>query len=194
MSDQNEPAMKGFILQGLWQDLHELLREGRLDREAVEAFLDGAELEILDSKVEPTLWYPNQTYLRFAELIGRGVESADEAYWIERGRRAAARLMADGSVVDRMVEGVRAYGERAGLFLMKLPSLIFSYGRWDIEIGENPADFAVHVRDAESLPESLRLSLQGAGELVAERITNSRSQVTSSRPSLDHVIFEGRAI
>jgi hypothetical protein len=46
----------------------------------------------------------------------------------------------------------------------------------------------LHVRD----PEALWLSLEGAGELVVERIAGVPMQIASSRTSPDHLVVEGR--
>jgi hypothetical protein len=185
------PAVKGFILASLWEDLRSLLERGRLSRQAAERRLGARDLEILDGKVEPSLWYPNETYVGFSDLIAEAAGSVDDAFWIARGRRAGERLLGAESVLGRFVEGVSGKGANAGRALMKFPNLMFNYGRWEYE-SPRRGEFSVHLRDAAPLPDSLRFSIQGAGEVIGARLVGAPVQVTSRRPSEDYVVFEGR--
>jgi hypothetical protein len=180
------------VIQSVWEDLNRLLREGGLSRETAELRLEARDLDLLDGKVEPALWYPNDTYVRWAQLLAEGCGVKDpESFWTERGRRAADRLLAGPSTVRKMVEGAKSFGNEAGRALMRLPQLVLSYGQWSFEM---PAQghWAVDVRAAEALPDSLRFSFQGAGERISAALTASQTRVTSVRPRADHVRFEGR--
>jgi len=185
------PSVKGFILASLWTDLRALMEQGWLSREAAECRLDPRDLEVLDGKVEPSLWYPNETYEGFSTLIAEAVGGADDDFWVERGRSAGERLLGAGSVLGRFVEGVSGAGGNAGRALMKFPNLMLNYGRWEYE-SPRSGEFTVHLRDAAPLPDSLRLSIQGAGEVVGTRLAGMPVKVTSRRPSEDYVVFEGR--
>ena len=57
------------MIQSLWEDLHALLRDGALARETAELRLHARDLDLLDGKIEPGLWYPNETYVRYAQLL-----------------------------------------------------------------------------------------------------------------------------
>lgn len=184
------PSVKGFILASLWADLTTFLEQGWLSRQAVECRLDPRDLEVLDGKVEPSLWYANETYVGFADLIAEAAGGADDDFWIERGRRAGERLLGVGSVLGRFVEGVSGKGPNAGRALMKFPDLMLNYGRWEYE-SPRPGEFTVHLRDAAPLPDSLRFSIQGAGEVIGARLTGVPVAVASRRPSEDYVVFEG---
>lgn len=192
MAQSGEPALKGFVIQSVWEDLNRLFGEGVLRRETAELRLEARDLDLLDGKIEPGLWYPNATYVRWAQLLaeGCGVEDA-EPFWTERGRRAVERLLAGPSTVQKMVEGARRFGSEAGRALMRLPELVLSYGEWSFELAA-PGHWTVDVRDAGALPDSLRFSFQGAGECIARVLTGADTRVSSTRPRPDHVRFEGR--
>ena len=130
MSPNGEPALKGFVIQSLWEDLQALLREGVLARETAELRLSARDLDLLDGKkVEPGLWYPNETYVHYARLLAEVVGVADaESFWTERGRRAVERLLAGPSTVQKMVAGAKSFGSEAGRALMRLPELVLNYG------------------------------------------------------------------
>lgn len=192
MDPRTEPALKGFVIQSLWEDLNGLLRDGRLRRETAELRLTAYDLDLLDGKIEPSLWYPNATYVRLADLLGEALGvGEDEGFWVERGHTALERLLANGTPVRKMVEGAKSFGTGAGRVLMKLPGLVLSYGQWSIE---QPAEdtWVVDVRNAAPLPDSLRLSFQGAGERISRLLSGRATRVTSDRPARDHVRFEGR--
>jgi hypothetical protein len=192
--DRGEPALKGFVIQSLWEDLHELLRVGRLARETAELRLGARDLELLDGKLEPGLWYPNEVYVHYAQLLADVVGVTDaEVYWAERGRRAVDRLLAGPSTVQKMVSGAKSFGKEAGRALMQLPQLVLSYGEWSF--GRPASDrWVVDVRAAEALPDSLRFSFQGAGERISRLLSGSETRVTSRRPRPDSVSFEGRLV
>jgi hypothetical protein len=194
MSQRGEPALKGFVIQSLWEDLNRLLRDGVLARETAELRLGDRDLDLLDGKVEPALWYPNETYVHYAQLLAEvdGVADA-EAYWTERGRRAVERLLAGPSTVQKMVAGAKGFGSEAGRALMRLPELVLNYGQWSFE-RVAPGHWVVDVRAAEALPDSLRFSFQGAGERISHLLSGSQTRVTSSRPRPDCVRFDGRFV
>jgi hypothetical protein len=192
MSARVEPALKGFVIQSLWEDLHDLLRKGALARETAELRLSARDLELLDGKVEPSLWYPNETYLHYAQLLAEVAGVADaESYWAERGRKAVERLLSGPSTVQKMVSGAKGFGNEAGRAMMRLPELVLNYGEWSFE-RVAPSHWAVNVSAAEALPDSLRFSFQGAGERIAHLVSGSQTLITSSRPRRDTVRFEGR--
>jgi hypothetical protein len=188
---KTDPVLKGFVIQSLWEDLNALLRDAKLSRETAELRLESHDLELLDGKLEPGLWYPNATYVRLAGLLAETVGAGDEAFWVERGRRAGERLLAAGGAVQKMVEGAKTFGTGAGRALMKLPNVVMSYGEWSFErVGDD--GWVVDMRDAAVLPDSLRLSFQGAGERIARVLSGRETRVTSARLAPDHVRFEGR--
>ena len=189
---RGEPALKGFVIQSLWEDLHAFLRDGTLARETAELRLEARDLDLLQAKVEPGLWYPNETYVHYAQLLAEVARVTDaESYWIERGRKAVERLLSGPSTVHKMVAGAKSFGNEAGRALMRLPELVLNYGEWSFERLES-RHWVVSVRAAEALPESLRFSFQGAGERIAHLLSGSATRVTSSRARRDLVRFEGR--
>ena len=192
MRSRGEPALKGFVIQSLWEDLHGLLREGTLLRETAELRLQARDLDLLDGKIEPGLWYPNETYVRYAQLLAEVARVTDaESYWTERGRKAVERLLSGPSTVQKMVAGAKSFGNEAGRALMRLPELVLNYGEWSFERME-ASHWIVSVRAAEALADSLRFSFQGAGERIAHLLSGSQTRVISSRARRDTVRFEGR--
>jgi hypothetical protein len=90
-----------------------------------------------------------------------------------------------------MVEGAKSFGIGAGRALMKLPNVVMSYGEWSFERAGDDG-WMVDMRDAAALPDSLRLSFQGAGERISRMLAGRETHVTSARVAPDHVRFEGR--
>jgi hypothetical protein len=84
------PSIKGTAFQSVVDDVHRLLAAKRLSREELEARLTGEDLEILDAKVNPTAWYPIDTYERTVDLLARKqAPLRTQEYLTERGALAA---------------------------------------------------------------------------------------------------------
>ena len=119
---------------------------------------------------------------------------ADLRAFLDQGRlsrKEGERLLGAESVLGRFVDGVSGQGGNAGRALMKFPDLMLNYGRWEFE-SPRRGEFTVHLRDAAPLPDSFRLSIQGAGEVIGARLAGAPVDVASRRPSKGYVVFEGR--
>jgi hypothetical protein len=70
-----EGSIKGAAVEPIVNLTHELLGSGQLSRHQLEARLESSDLELLEVKPEPTLWYPiasaERIELFVAEIRGR---------------------------------------------------------------------------------------------------------------------------
>jgi hypothetical protein len=182
------PSIKGTTFQKVVDDLRELVEEGLLSFEKIEARLEAADLAYLEKKISPTEWVPIDTYERGVELLAATrAPGRREAYLVERGAQAAERLASLGiySQLDATTENM---GPRIGHMIITVARAIFNFGEWHFEPGEN-GGFRMRIDDAEALPEVGRFAVQGFTQYVANRASGFPVRVSSDRPSRDVVLF-----
>ncbi len=186
------PSIKGTAFQSVVDDVQQLLAAGRLSREELEARLTGEDLEILDAKVNPTAWYPIDTYDRAVEVLARKeAPLRTEEYLVERGLKAAERLAALGiySQLDATSEHM---GVRVGKVIVTISRAIYNFTSFHYEPGTDGVSFSIRVEDAAAFPEAARFATQGFVEHVASRAAGYAMRVSSERPSHDVVVYRAR--
>lgn len=197
------PSIKGTAFASAVADLEAVLEAGRLSREQLEARLQPEDLHILESKVLPGEWYPIDSYGRIIDLLGDVEAGGSVRYHVQRGRRAAERLLQSGIYrqLDRArsrrsdVKNVEAASQLIEVMLTVGRSL-YNFGSWEL-LSDEPDDrtLAFEIRDAAALPESARYTIQGFVEWAAERIGGDRGvRVESRRVRRDCVRMEIRIL
>jgi len=193
------PSIKGSAFQSVVSDLTELIKAGKIAREAVEARLEAEDLLLLDDKILPGLWYPLASYRRMSELLWEVEGKREPAYLMARGARAAERLFEAG-LYQQMQRGEElgaakrergeAWSEFDGNLMTSLAGAIFNVSRWRYR--RHPEDENVNrieVTGARDLPEVSRWAAQGFIEYSASRMTGVTVLVTSERPAPDRIVF-----
>jgi hypothetical protein len=172
-----EPSIKGAIFKGAIADLARLQEEGRLSQEEVDARLATEDLAFLEGEINPAAWYPIETYARLMELLGDVEGAGKDAYFLERGRASARRLMASGlyqqlaflSRWDEMSgspggsESALIAGYASNLRMVtSLASAIYNVGKWMVEPDpEHTGRVCIAVREARAYSEPMRLAIEG---------------------------------
>ena len=91
------PSIKGTAYNSVHDDLQKMIANGRVKQSELEARMSPEELDMLDSKVLATRWYPIETYRKMLALVAeKDTKGRAEDYLIERGWRAADRLKEAG--------------------------------------------------------------------------------------------------
>jgi hypothetical protein len=192
------PSIKGSALQGVVEDLLRLREAGALDRDTLEAALEAEDLELLEQKVLPGLWYPLTSYQRFTELLMQAEGDGRSAYVVARGARAAERLFAAGLYqqlsrgdeigAEKQAANERWSSQEANL-MASLAGAIFNVSRWRFVTVEAAETSRIEVTEAAALPEVSRWAAQGFIEYTASRLARASVEVTSERPSPDTIVF-----
>lgn len=185
------PAVKGTALESAATDLRDLLDRGVLEREAVEARLELEDLRALDRKILPSDWYPIETYARILDLLGEVEGGGRPEYHVERGRRAAERLLRSGIYrqLDRAerMHGRFPPGAVVGV-LLTVGRALFSFGEWRV-LSESREEVRYEIADAAAFPEAARYTIQGFTEWAAHHVVGADARVTSRRPAADRAEF-----
>lgn len=182
-----EPSVKGIVVQLAVDAVNQLLAQGKLSREALEARLEADDLNILDQKVLPGLWYGLASFDRLLDVAtadGRA-HGGPEAV-AELGRRSAPQLL-DSEHYGALVDAARGAGKLAGPRLLRLAPLLVNFGRWSFKPDGKSA--SVEVSEATGFPEILRYLAQGLIAYLSERVGGRPVQVASQRPAPDRIVF-----
>lgn len=189
---QPTPSIKGIALQLAVDAVNQLLDQGRLGREELELRLAPEDLQILEQKVLPGMWYPVASMGRLLEITTQRVRARGGVQaLVELGVQSAGQLF-DSELYRTFVTTAEAWGERAGPTLVRLAPLLFNFTRWSFEEGSGGMrSFRVRVEEAGEFPEILRFLAQGFIRYLAERVTGVPVRVTSSRPDPETIVYTG---
>lgn len=188
-------GVKGTAIESVVHDVQRLIAEGRVSREAVEARLHPEDLEVLDARIVPALWYPLGSFGRLTELLLEVEGERRTAYLVERGRRAAERIQATG-LYAQLKGDWSSWGDRVGAILATLGPAMYKDTTWRIQMeprADGALGFRLEVDVPAAFPDVCRHPTQGFIEYVA-RHYGSRSQrvrVRSERVSPTRIVFIG---
>jgi hypothetical protein len=164
-----QASIKGSVIVAVTDDLLRLVEAGRIARDALDARLEARDVEILDAKIQPALWYPIESYDRLLRALVHFDGGRDpEAYLRSRGRKTAARLAEAGLYAQ-----LRGDAQMATLDLAQVKRTLslwaamvnFSQASAALE-SEQPRVFRIEVSDAAKFPAVLRQANAGFMEGV----------------------------
>jgi hypothetical protein len=190
------PSIKGTAYNSVHEDLHRMLDDGRVSHDDLEAALSKAELEMFDSKVLASKWYPISTYRKLLALVAEkeGKGRSTEEYLSERGWRAAERLKEAGIYKQLgSDEGSgKSWGARVADLVAKISGLLYNFTRWSVDEPQNPATFHVIVDDAKDFADECRYTAQGFVAFAATMMAGAPVKISSTRPSPDRIVYTVR--
>ncbi|HTO69825.1 MAG TPA: hypothetical protein VMR31_08195 [Myxococcota bacterium] len=187
------PSIKGTAYNSVHDDLQKMRADGRIKESELEARMSPEELEVLDSKVLATRWYPIDTYRKMLALVAeKDAKGRVEDYLVERGWRAAERLKEAG--IYRQLGADEAKGKKWGARVSALVSavsgLMYNFTKWSVEDAENPDGFRIVVEDAEDLVDECRFTAQGFVKFAATLLGDGASvKISSARPTPDRIVY-----
>jgi hypothetical protein len=181
------PCLKGVTMQAAVRRLEAHRESGKLTDEALEAKLEPEDLELLEQRVAPTLWYPIDAYDRIMLLLRETEGGMGDDWWIRYGEASAAEILAFGPV-QAMLKGARSFGPRAGIVLVRMSTLYFNFSKWHFE-GESLEAFEVEVSGAEPMSEPCRLIVLGFLRHLAQVFVGHEVAIESDRPVQSRIIY-----
>jgi hypothetical protein len=194
-----DPSIKGAAFQAVPADVNRLLERGRLSAAELEVRLTPDDMRILREEILSGSWYSIETYKRLLDLLvefegGR----QPERYLMKRGVDAAKRILAMG-IYDHLEAARRAVGRspsdwcaQVGRVMMTLSNAMFSVSQWKFVAHQDQSrPFSIHVSEAEAIPDSTRILLQGFIEHVFNKFSDAPTRVKSSRPTAESIEYQG---
>jgi hypothetical protein len=185
--------VKGTAIESVIGDLKRLVEGGRISREQLELRLDAEDLELLEQKLLPSVWYPLGCYGRMTQLLLETEGRGRLEYLIERGRRAAERLRAAG-LYAQLTAARERWGESLGSMMVTLgPALyrdtVSAYCRLD-----EGRRFESQMSVPATFPDVCRHTTQGVIEHAASHAAGQPVRVTSERVSETRIVFRGTTL
>jgi len=200
----SEPSVKGILLQQVVDRLQHHLESGTIDRDALEARLEKSDLDLLDKKIVPVVWYPIRSYARLVELADALEGGLSDQDHVHGGEADARRMMQAGvysqlELFERMEkvaagapfdERFQALGRTLRLAI-SISRAIFNFTEWKVVPDpDHPRRYRVEVTDAALLPRSNTI---GAVGFLNEccRSADPRDPISWSveRPAPDRVLY-----
>jgi hypothetical protein len=185
-------GVKGTAIASVVEDVNRLVLEGKLSREALDARLEAADLEVLEQKIVPALWYPIRTYGRLVQVLFEVEGRRKPDYLIERGRRAAERIRATG-LYSQLSAGRGDWGDRIGKILVSLGPAMFKDSIWSFHIlsTEGPLRWRIDMQVEADFPDLCRYSTQGFIDYLSAVHGGDRVRVSSERSAPTRISFFG---
>lgn len=183
------PSIKGSVFQTVVDDIRSLVERKVVSREALETRLEGADLRILDAKIDAARWYPIDAYGRMLELL-RDLEGRPDPrqYLLQRGMRSANRLIDLG--LYRQLE--RRPGQplaQVGEAMINLSRTLYNFTDWSFASDPDGRTHQLDVREAAAFPEVSRIVVEGFIDAIATRGLKLHARVSSARPAPDRIVF-----
>ncbi len=184
-------TIKGVAFLSVAEDVKRLRKSGVISQADLMAAIKSDELKVLEEAVVPGLWYPLGTYGRLLDLLCRKEGSDRTEYLIERGERAAERMMNQGAYRDFLTAANR-WGERAGQAMVQLAKALYGGTTWSAAYSGEEHTAEIVVDDAGDFPNSARYAAQGFVQVLFARIEAAEVQVSSHRPRTDRIVYSIR--
>lgn len=185
-----EAMVKGLGITDIVASLEKALEEGRVTRDRLEAELEAVDLDILDTKVDPNLWYPVAAMGRMLRITSELDAGGDRARVQAISRAAATRFMERPSF-QGLVNEAKRRGGRNGELLLALPKAVFGFGTWRYEDTGGPTGGPrVVFEDCAPLPELVPYTTAGVMEGLTSAVAGREVRVVVDRPVRDRVHFD----
>jgi hypothetical protein len=189
------PSIKGTAYSSVHDDLEQMIEDGKLSRDVLEAELSREELELFDSKVLATRWYPIETYRKLLATLARtDAKGRVDDYLFERGWRAAERLKEAGIYRQLGADetSTKSWGARVAQLVGGISGLLYNFTRWSVEETTNPNAFQIVVEDAKDFADECRWTAQGFVAYAATLLAHAPVKITSTRPTPDRIVYSVR--
>jgi hypothetical protein len=191
------PSIKGIVIAEVAAHVKRLVEKGKIAPEQLEARLEAEDLVLLETKVQPALWYSIYSFERLMQMMADAEAGDDrEGYLRHNGRIITERLQELGlyAQLERRDDGADAppgtLSERAIKRTLSLwPALVnFSRCRLQME-SDDPLVFRVDVDDAEHFVHVLRVSNAGFLEGVFSHLADAPVRVEIDEDDDTHFVY-----
>jgi hypothetical protein len=181
-------TIKGVAFQSVAADVNRLRKSGVISEEDLRAAIKSDEMKYVDEPVVLGLWYPLGTYGRLLDLLCRKEGGERAEYLIERGARAAERMMSQGAYRNFLASANR-WGERAGQAMIQLARALYGGTRWTASYSGSAHAAEIVVDDAGEFPDSARYAALGFVKVLFRHIEGAEVEIKSHSPKKDRIVY-----
>ncbi len=188
-------GVKGTAIESVIADVNRLVERGRISREQLELRLEAEDLELLDQKLLPSVWYSLGAYGRMTQLLYEAEGRGKLEYLFERGRRAADRIRAAG-LYAQLTAARERWGDSLGSMMVTLGPAIYRDTDWAFRLlaGGNGLRFEIEISVPENFPDVCRHTTQGFIEHAATHASGQTVRISSERVSPTRIVIQGMAV
>ena len=201
-----KPAIRGMIFKGMVDDLNLLRDQGRVSDMQIKGRLPAEDLALMEGEINLSGWYPLDCYARLIYLLCSVEGEGKDAYFVERERQSARRLMEAGlyqqlAFLPRLGEiAEQSAGDESLLIVdftgkvrlvVSMSAMAYNVGKWVVEPEpENPGRVRITVREAKAYFEPMRLAIEGfLNECARETRPDCDHLFISERPAPDLILY-----
>jgi hypothetical protein len=184
-------TIKGVAFQSVAADVNKLRASGAITESDLRDAIKADDRRVLMEAVIPGLWYPLGVYGRLLDLLCRKEGGDRVDYLIERGARAAERMMNEGAYRNFLASASR-WGERAGQAMVQLAKALYGGTRWSASYSGEEHTAQIVIDDAAEFPDSARYAAQGFVKVLFTRIEGAEVEISSASPSKDRIVYSIR--
>ena len=185
-------GVKGTAIESVVGDVNRLVESDRISRERLEVSLEAEDLELLEQKLLPSVWYSLGAYGRMTQLLYEVEGRGRLEYLYERGRRAAERIRGAG-LYAQLTAARDRWGDSLGMMMVTLGPAIYRDTDWGFRLlaGGAGMRFEIEISVPEVFPDVCRHTTQGFIEHAASHASGQPVAITSERVSPTRIVFVG---
>ena len=194
------PSIKGIVIAAVAANVLRLVEQGKISREQLEVGLEKEELKLLETKIQPALWYSIHSYDRLDRLMADAEAGGDLEGYLRRNGLTMSRLVQQaglysqlqpaGGSAERSVTALSDWGVKRTLSLWH-GMVNFSRARCRLE-SDDPPVFRIDVDEAEPMSPLLRVANAGFLEGVFGYLADAPVRVEIDENRRDHFVYRLR--
>ena len=193
------PSVKGIVIAAVAEHVVRLVGQGKIARKQLEARLEEEELALLETKIQPALWYSIYSYERLNQLMVDAEAGDDlEAYLRGNGHIMSKRLQKLGLYAQLKPSGgekgsAGAFSEWGVKRTLSLWHAMVNFSRWSCRVeADDPPVFRIDVDEAEHYVPLLRVANAGFLEGVFSYLADAPVRVEIDEARRDHFVYRLR--
>jgi len=194
------PSIKGIVIAAVAEHVLRLVEKGKIAREQLEVGLEKEDLELLETKIQPALWYSIYSYERLNQLMVDAEARGDlEGYLRRNGHIMSKRLQKLGlyaqlkpasGVEEGSVGALSEWGIKRTLSLWHA---MVNFSRFSCRLeSDDPPVFRIDVDEAEHYIPLLRVANAGFLEGVYSYLADAPVRVEIDEDRRDHFVYRLR--
>ncbi len=196
------PSIKGIVIAAVAAHVLRLVDKGKITSEQLEAQLEKEDLELLETKIQPALWYSVYTYERLNQLMVDAEAGSDREGYLRRNGRIMAKMLRTAGLYPQLEGSKSGEGDSRNTPSLSEWEIKLTLSLWQAMVNfsrptcrresDDPPVFRIDVDEAEHYVPLLRVANAGFLEGVFSHLAGSPVRVEIDEDQLDHLVYRIR--
>jgi len=194
------PSIKGIVIAAVAANVQRLVEQGKISNEQLELALEKEELDLLQAKIQPALWYPIRSYDRLDQLMLSAEGTGDIEAYLRRNGTIMSKLVQQAGLYSQLQptsgsekRSVRALSEWGVKRTLSLWHGMVNFSRVSCRLeSDDPPVFRIDVEEAEPFSPLLRVANAGFLEGVFGYLADAPVRVEIDENRRDHFVYRLR--